>query len=46
MPVVVVACVFGMCAIIYGLYYATKAIVKKIEIKKSQKQQSSETTEQ
>lgn len=35
MPFVVIAAVFGMCAIIYGLYYACCAIAKKIENKKN-----------
>ncbi len=38
MPFVVLFSVFGMCAIIYGLYYATLAVIKRIESKREEQQ--------
>ncbi|MBE7076098.1 MAG: hypothetical protein E7375_03450 [Clostridiales bacterium] len=34
MPIVVVASVFGVCLVVYGLYYATKTVARKIKEKK------------
>jgi len=42
MPFAVLTAVFGMCAIIHGLYYAVIAINNKIKSKKNTKEQEEE----
>ena len=45
MPVMVVASVFGVCLVVYGVYYLVKYIVKKIADKKQAKLTTTESTQ-
>ncbi len=46
MPIIVVASVFGVCMVIYGITYAVRAIAKKISQKKQNNIAHDETPEQ